>query len=175
MEDKKLITREITKEGEIIRLTEDGEKKLLECLSEILNSIMKFRVLEIKGKVVSGLGEGRLFLSLPYYRESFKKILGFEPYPGTLNILIYDKLSLMNRILLDVSKHLLIPEFKDKDRVLGAVKVYPANINNISPAAVVIPLRTTHPKSVIEIVSPYKLREVLRLEDGNDVTIEVFL
>lgn len=40
----------------------------------------------IEGEVVSGLGEGRYFLSLPPYKEIFKKILGFEPYEGTLNL-----------------------------------------------------------------------------------------
>jgi len=175
MEDRKLIMREILKEGEIIRLTEEGERLLESCIRDLIEAITISRTLVIKGRVVSGLGEGRIFLSMPYYMESFKKMLGFEPYPGTLNVLIYDKLSLQNRILLDVSRHLLIPEFKDKDRVLGAVKAYPASINGLSPAAVVIPLRTTHPKSVIEVISPYKLREKLNLEDGSEVTIEVYL
>ncbi|MEM0373170.1 MAG: DUF120 domain-containing protein, partial [Sulfolobales archaeon] len=53
--------------------------------------------------------------------------------------------------------------------------VYPASINGVTPAAVVIPLRTTHPKSIIEVISPYKLREKLNLEDGSEVMIEVYL
>ncbi|MEM0174073.1 MAG: DUF120 domain-containing protein, partial [Sulfolobaceae archaeon] len=140
MEERKLIMREIFREGEIIRLTEEGEKLLESCIRDLIEAITISRILTIKGKVVSGLGEGRIFLSIPYYIESFKRILGFEPYPGTLNVLIYDKLSLQNRILLDVSRYLFIPEYRDKDRVLGAVKVYPASINGVTPAAVVIPL-----------------------------------
>ncbi|MEM1626236.1 MAG: DUF120 domain-containing protein [Sulfolobaceae archaeon] len=175
MEERKLIMREIFREGEIIRLTEEGEKLLESCIRDLIEAITISRILTIKGKVVSGLGEGRIFLSIPYYIESFKRILGFEPYPGTLNVLIYDKLSLQNRILLDVSRYLFIPEYRDKDRVLGAVKVYPASINGVTPAAVVIPLRTTHPKSIIEVISPYKLREKLNLEDGSEVMIEVYL
>jgi len=141
----------------------------------MLQLILRTRTLHIKGKVTSGLGEGRIFLSLPYYMESFKKYLGFEPYAGTLNLVIYDRISLENRLILDVAKGIVIPEHKEPNRVLGSVKAFPSSINSLSPAAIVIPARTTHPKSVIEIISPYYLRERLSLKDGDEISIEVYL
>ncbi|WP_240931377.1 CTP-dependent riboflavin kinase [Acidianus sulfidivorans] len=172
LESENLIIRIESKDGEIIKLTEDGENLLVKCLEDINEALNYQHEIKIKGRVTSGLGEGKIFLSIPYYVESFKKFLGFTPYPGTLNIVIYDKASFENRLLLDATKCITIPEYREEKRVLGAVKVFPATINQIQPAAIVIPLRTTHPKSVIEIVSPYYIREKLNLKDGDEVVIE---
>nr|WP_054836279.1 DUF120 domain-containing protein [Metallosphaera hakonensis] len=174
MEEKDLIRRSLSKEGEIIRVTENGEKILEDCLSMMRTTIISSHILEIKGRATSGLGEGRIFLSLPYYMESFKKFLGFEPFPGTLNLTIYDRASLENRLILDVSKAITIPEHKEENRVLGAVRAFPASINDLKPAAVVFPLRSIHPKSVIEVISPFHLRKELNIKDGDEITIQVY-
>ncbi|MEM4911999.1 MAG: DUF120 domain-containing protein, partial [Metallosphaera sp.] len=110
----------------MIRLAENGEKLLEDCIYMLRSTIISSHVLEIRGRATSGLGEGRIFLSLPYYMESFKKFLGFEPFPGTLNLTIYDRTSLENRLMLDVSKAVNIPEHKEENRVLGAVRAFPA-------------------------------------------------
>ncbi|WP_420807179.1 DUF120 domain-containing protein [Acidianus manzaensis] len=172
LESQNLIIRVESKEGEIIKLTEEGENLLVKCLEDINEALKYQHEIKIKGKVTSGLGEGRIFLSLPYYMESFKKFLGFTPYPGTLNVVIYDKCSFENRLSLDASRAIMIPEHKEEKRVLGAVKAFPAVVNQLQPAAIVLPLRTTHPKSVIEIISPYFLREKLNLKDGDEIIIE---
>ncbi|QIW24193.1 CTP-dependent riboflavin kinase [Sulfolobus sp. S-194] len=175
LEEEGIIQRIIVKEGEYIKLTDKGEEELKKCIEDILQLIMRTKILRIRGKVTAGLGEGRIFLSIPYYIDSFKKYLGFEPYAGTLNIVIYDRISLENRLILDLAKGIIIPEYKEPNRVLGSVKAFPSSINSISPAAIVIPARTTHPKSVIEVISPYYLREKLNLKDGDEVEIEVYL
>jgi riboflavin kinase len=45
-------------------------------------------------------------------------------------------------------------------------------INGV-PGAVVIPDRTHYPKDLLEIVSPVKLRDELKLKDGDGVCIVV--
>ena len=40
----------------------------------------------IEGVVVDGLGEGSHFMSMDHYKTEIKDKLGFEAYPGTLNI-----------------------------------------------------------------------------------------
>jgi riboflavin kinase len=42
--------------------------------------------LEISGTVETGIGEGKYYLALDGYRKQMKEKLGFEPFPGTLNI-----------------------------------------------------------------------------------------
>ncbi|MEL9970271.1 MAG: DUF120 domain-containing protein [Metallosphaera sp.] len=174
LEERNLIRRSLSKEGEIIRLAENGEKLLEDCIYMLRSTIISSHVLEIRGRATSGLGEGRIFLSLPYYMESFKKFLGFEPFPGTLNLTIYDRTSLENRLMLDVSKAVNIPEHKEENRVLGAVRAFPASVNGLKPAAVVFPLRSVHPKSVIEVIAPYNLRKELNIKDGDEVLIEAY-
>ncbi|ABP95892.1 MULTISPECIES: DUF120 domain-containing protein [Metallosphaera] len=174
LEERNLVRRSLSKEGEIIRVTENGEKLLEDCLSMMRATIISSHVLEIRGRATSGLGEGRIFLSMPYYMESFKKFLGFEPYPGTLNLVIYDRISLENRLVLDISKAINIPEHKEENRVLGAVRAFPASVNDLKPAAVVFPLRSVHPKSVIEVISPYHLRKELNIKDGDEVVIQAY-
>lgn len=173
LEELNYIKRTTFKNGEIIILTEEGEKYLSSCLEIIRDAIMTIHSIKIKGTVTSGLGEGRLFLSMPYYNENIRRLLGFAPFAGTLNIVIYSKEYLENRLMLDTMKGLYIPEHKEQDRVLGSVKLFPATINGLSPAAVVLPSRTTHPKSVIEVISPYYLREKLHIKDGDEVEVEV--
>ncbi|MCG2908226.1 MAG: CTP-dependent riboflavin kinase [Sulfolobales archaeon] len=175
LETSRWITRDLTKDGELIRLTPEGEAKLLEIIDEIANVITKHRTLKIKARVVSGKGEGSLYVSLPYYRESFVKYLGFEPYPGTLNAIIYDRTSMENRVLLDMYKGIEIPEKREPDRILGSVKAFPASVGGISPSALVIPSRSVHPKSVIELISPIKLRDALNLKDGDEIEVEVHI
>ncbi|AEB94598.1 DUF120 domain-containing protein [Metallosphaera cuprina] len=174
LEERNLIRRSLSKEGEMIRLAENGEKLLEDCIYMLRSTIISSHVLEIRGRATSGLGEGRIFLSLPYYMESFKKFLGFEPFPGTLNLTIYDRTSLENRLMLDVSKAVNIPEHKEENRVLGAVRAFPASVNGLKPAAVVFPLRSVHPKSVIEVIAPYNLRKELNIKDGDEVLIEAY-
>ena len=175
LESSGLIQRDITKEGEIIRLTQDGENRLASMLGEITKLIARNRIITLRGRVVSGKGEGSFFVSLPYYKEAFLKYLGFESYPGTLNLVLYDRQSIENRTLLDISKGIEIPEYREPDRILGSVKAFPASINGLSPAAVVLPSRTVHPRSIIEVISPYKLREKLGLKDGDEAEVEVLL
>jgi riboflavin kinase len=173
LEEIGLITKSETKNGTTVRLTNKGEELLLNCMEMIKESIETRRELKFKGKVVSGLGEGKIFLSIKYYEEQISQKMGFLPYPGTLNLTLYDRTSIENRIMLDSIPGILIPEYKFEDRVLGAVKMFPATVNSISPAAIVIPLRTVHPKSVIEVISPYFIRDKLMLKDGDEVEVIV--
>jgi riboflavin kinase len=43
----------------------------------------------LRGRVVSGLGEGQHYISRQGYLKQFREKLGFEPFPGTLNIKLY--------------------------------------------------------------------------------------
>nr|WP_308423740.1 DUF120 domain-containing protein [Sulfodiicoccus acidiphilus] len=168
------IQRTIGPDGESIKLTKQGESKLMECLRTIRGTMVDNNVVKFRGKVVSGLGEGKIFLSMPYYVDSFKRLLGFQPFPGTLNVMLYDKEFLEARLELESVRGVEIPEHREENRVLGAVKALPASILGVTPAALVFPIRTVHPRSVIEVISPYHLREKLSLKDGDEVEIEVF-
>ncbi|MEM1620082.1 MAG: DUF120 domain-containing protein [Fervidicoccaceae archaeon] len=168
------VSRRISRRGELLELTPLGVKALEELHSMIASVVEGSRgVLLLEGVVVSGLGEGRFYLSRREYSEVLEKILGFKPFPGTLNVRLAGE-SVWKRAALDVGGR-FVPGFEDETRTYGGVRVYRARINGYEPAGLVLPERTSHPKSVVELVAPVSLRRVLGLKDGDVVSIEVFL
>lgn len=173
LEDEGLIERMITKDGQFVVITDKGKeilykeyvdyKKIFEDIDRIL----------IKGKVFSGLGEGRYYVSLKGYMKQFEKMLGFKPYPGTLNIKI-PREQMFFRAKLDEEEGILIKGFKTKERTFGDVKAFKCKINGIE-CAIVLPQRTHYPKDVLEIIAPVRLRDFLKLKDGDWVEVEVIL
>jgi riboflavin kinase len=175
LEDMGYIERKPTSNGSNIKVLRQGIL-LIERNISYISEFFKKRGYRIKlvGRVVSGLGEGKYYLSLPYYKESFKKYLGFDVYPGTLNVALESRY-LNDRLELDTTQGILIPRYADNLRTYGEVKAFLASINGLEPSALIIPFRTSHPKSIIEVISPYYLREKLSLKDGDKVEIEVLL
>ena len=148
--------------------------RVYEASSDVLKKIFeKEESFIIRGRVFSGLGEGRYYVSLEGYRKQFIEKLGFDPYPGTLNIKI-QKEELYFRRRLDGEEGILIKGFTTKDRTFGDVKAFKCRVGEIK-GAVVIPQRTHYPIDVLEIIAPVRLRDVLNLKDGDFVEVEVYL
>ncbi len=145
----------------------------LSMIAERLVKEMLTRKITLRGIVVSGSGEGKYFLSLEGYRSQIRSRLGFDPYPGTLNVLL-DPESVERKFLVLTRQPIILRGFKEGDRTYGDVLAYPARIGDVWPTALVIPLRTHHPPSIIELISPFNLRERLSLKDGDVVEVEVY-
>lgn len=130
----------------------------------------------VHGKVMTGLGEGRYYISREGYRKAFGRLLGFDPYPGTLNIEV-DPLDREKVAKLKEGDGLMIDAFQSEGRTFGAVKVFRAIISTrgnqaVVEAAAIFPLRSHH-VNVIELVSPFGLREKLALMDGAEVEVSL--
>jgi len=82
-----LIRRDVHFRGQTVILTERGVEELREVYVE-LKRIFEEEVgrLTVEGVVFTGLGEGAYYVSREGYRRQFVEKLGFDPYPGTLNI-----------------------------------------------------------------------------------------
>ncbi|HEY9246225.1 MAG TPA: DUF120 domain-containing protein, partial [Candidatus Methanoperedens sp.] len=87
LEEEKLISRQILPEGQLISITDSGlsllQKEFYEY-QEIFSRDGNRKILS--GKVITGLGEGQYYIALEGYRTQFRERLGFDPFPGTLNI-----------------------------------------------------------------------------------------
>lgn len=173
LEERGYITRSVTGRGEFIEITPLGLERV-ESIARLAEAVVESArdKLILEGKVVSGLGEGRYYVSHPYYSAMFERLLGFKPYPGTLNVCLIGE-SVWKRVLLDLKSELVIPGFKNEKREYGGAKLFHATINGYRPAAVVIPERTSHSRNVIEVVAPVYLRSALGLKDGDRVVLEV--
>ncbi len=171
LEDEGLIERTLTKDGQFVVITDKGKELLYKEYLDYKRIFEGEGEFVIKGKVFSGLGEGKYYVSLEGYKKQFEEKLGFTPYPGTLNLRI-PKEQMFFRAKLDEMDGIKIEGFKTKERTFGEVKAFKCRINGID-GAIVIPQRTHYPKNVIEIIAPVKLREVLGLKDGDWVEVEV--
>lgn len=147
----------------------------LSSLLGVLSSCIKgVRRVTLSGRVFSGLGEGQLYTSLDEYREWFRQLLGFEPYPGTLNLKL-DPESIAKRKLLESYEYLRIPPISGENKNYCGAKVFRAIVNKSIEAGVVIPDKTVYGPDVLEIVSKVCLRKALALKDGDVVRVEVLL
>jgi len=177
LERKGWIKRTTTREGSLVRLTELGDSQL-RAVRSALNSLFERKrppSIVIEGVVFSGLGEGAYYVTRKPYKEQFIKKLGFNPYPGTLNLKLISQYDTQMRRELEVQPGIEIQGFKNENRTYGHVKCFPARINGKEKGAVILALRTHYDSSVIEVIAPHHLRSVLKLKDGNKVKVEVFL
>jgi riboflavin kinase len=127
----------------------------------------------LEGTVFTGLGEGAYYVTKEHYRQEIVEKLGFEPYPGTLNVKLSSDYDIKTRRELDAYPAIEVRGFKNEDRTFGLVKCYPAIIGGIVKGALITALRSHYDASVLEIIAPVCLRKQLGLKDGNKVKVEV--
>ncbi|MBI3412809.1 MAG: DUF120 domain-containing protein [Candidatus Aenigmarchaeota archaeon] len=166
-----LIERKIDRHGQSIRLTQKALadlRNVYKNLRPVFETIAK--KIAIEGKVFSGLGEGGYYVGLPGYRKQFIQKLGFDPYPGTLNVKLETEKDIEAKAELKKLQAVQIEGFKDDKRTYGGADCYKAAINGVDAAVLVIE-RTHHPADVIEVISQHFLRKKLKLKDGSEVKI----
>jgi len=171
------IKRNVMRDGSLVRISASGEAHLRKVRSG-LNMIFEKKYppsIVIEGVVFSGIGEGAYYVTRKQYREQFIEKLGFDPYPGTLNLKITSEYNAKMRAELEAYPGIEIKGFKDEDRTYGPVKCFHAVINGKEKGAVVLALRSHYDSSVLEVVAPVGLRDRLKLKDGNKVRTEIFL
>lgn len=156
----------ITKEGiDELRRVYLGLKKVVEGVpSEII----------IEGTIFSGFKEGNYYMGQKGYQLQFKRKIGFNPYPGTLNLKL-SSAEIRKKKELETYPSIIINGFKRGRRTFGEVKCYLAIINDEVEGAVVIIKRTHYDDSVLEIIAPVHLRERLNLKDGSHVKVKILL
>lgn len=129
---------------------------------------------EVVGTVFSGLGEGAYYISMKGYKKQFLLKLGFEPYPGTMNLRLDLPVYRKVRRDLETMKGIHIDGFKDGKRTFGGAECFRAIINGKAEGAVLVIERTTHDDSVLEVISHVNLRKQFKLKDGDELTVTIY-
>lgn len=170
LEDEKLVSRKILPDGQLISMTRKGIDILQKELNDYQGIFSGNGSIKILcGKLITGLGEGQYYISLDGYRTQFIEKLGFDPYPGTLNVRL-DSNSI--DIRKTIAQSIRITGFTDQNRTFGKGSCFRVRISDIE-GAVITPERTHYPEDIIEIIAPVNLREHLDLKDGNNINVEV--
>ncbi len=120
----------------------------------------------IRGVIISGTRKGSYFVSRKVYSDQFEHILGFKPFPGTLNIELSEED--LERIINILKQKMGIIHGKDG---FGDVKYIKSTLNNKINGALLFPAKTEHPPKILEFIASENLREDLKLKDGDLVTL----
>ncbi len=111
------------------------------------------------GTVCKGLGEGAGYVRK--YNPSFRKALGAEFFPGTLNLRTDDPVALPGGV-----------EVRPEAPGLLPVRCYPATINGEVRGYVVEPRIRKNGERVVELLCEEDLRARFHLKEGDEVTCE---
>ncbi len=119
--------------------------------------------LEITGKIVSGAGEGAYFTQIDWVMQQCNEKLGFEPYPGTLNLEVAsDDLSIIASLDQKKGVELISPDPKFCNAKAFAVRLGKINGAIIMPEEKV----RIHAENIIEIIAPLNIKATLNVKDG---------
>lgn len=176
MERAGLIERIRSRGTTYVKLTGVGVAEANQLYSNLQSAFgQKERMVEVQGSVFYGLGEATYYTSLNGYRKQFISKLGFDPFPGTLNIRLGSVLDRRIRRDLATSRGIHIDGFKDGKRSYGGAECFRAVLNDKIACAVLMLERTSYDDSVLEILAPVNLRKTLNLKEGGDVRVRIVL
>jgi riboflavin kinase len=169
------VQRKVTPDGSLIKIGEPGIQQLRKLYSN-LKVLMETNIppsVTLEGTVFTGLGEGAYYISKQDYKKQLVDKLGFEPYPGTLNIKLTSDYDIKTRKDIEAYPAIDVMGFQNEDRSFGLVKCYPVIIGGKVKGALVTATRSHYDASVLEIIAPVCLRKQLSLKDGNKVKVEI--
>jgi CTP-dependent riboflavin kinase len=123
----------------------------------------------IRGRVATGLGLAVSFTGADWARQGFIRLVGINPYPGTLNLKIREEDSLAAWAALrdTPGHHLPAPDTDSCD-----ARLYPVMLGRGVAGAIVLPEVPGYPADQIEIIAEVHLRRALSLVDGDVIIIK---
>lgn len=170
------VERKRTGQRFAVKLTDSGQEIVRAYYSGLKAALdgKARREFDFVGKVFQGLGEGAYYIGLKGYKTQFAKALGFDPYPGTLNVKLESAIQVDLKRELRSFDGLRIEGFQRDGRTYGGARCYKATVGKERlPGAVLVIDRTHYDDSVLEIISPHFLRGALGLKNGHDLEARV--
>ena len=126
-------------------------------------------VIRLDGVVTAGHGQGAFFMGLPWVTEGVRGVLGFVPYPGTLNVRVDSDTVSIWRQIRDGQALVLAPP---PPETCGA-RLFPAIVDPDVEAAVIVPDVTRYGDDLLELIAAVHLRSRLGLRDHDRVTLRL--
>ncbi|MGB8380562.1 MAG: DUF120 domain-containing protein [Dermatophilaceae bacterium] len=125
----------------------------------------------LRASVASGRRSAAGFVSVPWVSEQLRRLLGCDPFPGTLNVQLRDPHSLAAwRRHRSGGDGLALPA---ADPGFCDSSYFPVLLNGTVRCGIVLPHVPGYPHDVVELVAGVSLRDRLGLNDGDVVSIEL--
>ncbi|WP_299335743.1 DUF120 domain-containing protein [Haloplanus sp.] len=178
LDDTGLLDREVLSDGQRVALTDDGAAALRREYADYRRLFEENTTLTLHGTVTSGMGEGRHYISLSGYMTQFRERLGYEPFPGTLNVdLTAESVRARGELGALKADATPIDGWEDDDRTFGPATCYAARAEagdaTYGGAHVIVPERTHHDATQLELIAPVELRDTLGIDDGDALTVRL--
>lgn len=174
LENNQFIERVISGRNISVKITLKGFSEMVKLSSTLQKSLESSPShVELKGTLVSGLGEGSYYMSLKGYTKQFKTKIGYIPFPGTLNVRLDKKIYQEAIKQFENLGGIKIESFSDGKRTYGWVKCFHAKVNNSINCELVLLERTHHDNSIIELISQVCIRKLGKLKDGSIISIKI--
>ena len=126
-------------------------------------------IINLRGRVASGLKQSKFFTGIPWVKKQFVDKLGIEPYPGTFNItVIAEDKEKLNSLRKSTGIE-IIPE----DMNFCSAHSFAVLIDGKIKGAAIIPQVSNYPQAQLEVISAENIKQSLSLKDGDSVDIEV--
>ncbi len=129
----------------------------------------------MKGEVFSDLGRAGAFLGIDWVREAIHERVGFDPYPGTLNLRPRgDELSRWEEVRRNGPRSVLSPPdpgFCGAFLYTGFLEGWASSAGPRETVAVVVPEVRDYPADKLEIIAAVSLKQTRSVRDGDELTV----
>lgn len=174
LEDSGFIERIISGRNISVKITPNGYSEMVKLSAELQKSLESYpSMVELEGKLISGMGEGAYYMSLKGYTKQFKTKIGYVPFPGTLNVKLEKKEYTEAVRQFEALDGVIIKGFSDGKRTYGWVKCFAAKLNSSMDCQLIRLERTHHDTSIIELISKKNIRKNAKLSDGSRLKITI--
>lgn len=120
--------------------------------------------------VFSDLGQAASFMSLAWVQKALREGLGFSPYPATLNLRLEaeEAIAVWREVRSRAGGIVIDPP----DPSCCRARCFRVDIEGRQEGAVLLPEVEGYPANKIEVVAPVRLKEALKVKDGDEITLE---
>ena len=126
----------------------------------------------LRGRLITGSGQGKHFTQREWARAQFLDKLGFDPFPGTINLIVDDpeSMKVWNRLMDTPGVRIDNPNPGQHD---CDARCYPVSIDGQIDAAIVLPEVAGDSPVQIEIIAAVGVRAALDVDDGDSLRLEI--
>lgn len=132
--------------------------------------------IRVRGIVFADLGHARDFMSLEWVRDAMRERLGFDPYPGTLNLHLRDNEALahwqaVKERVPPVFMPSPDPSFCSSYYFLGFLTGWRGSEGLRERIAIVVPGVDDYPADKVEVIARLALKDTYSIRDGDELVL----